>query len=754
MKLARSPARRLASAITAGGGMTLIQQAIATLRRLASSPAGIFTAGKGYLQTPGNLLTYSNDLTNAAWLKNGTAAAPSASVGNMPANNDYFYEVIPNQTTSTLLTVGAVLSGSGTVELSYFNTVDAAARGLLVVTLTATPTLYATNLTTAAATGTTYIRVGRVGASYTATSMTVGGMGTFLGTYTASQLLAMGGIPLTTTAAVPAVYTDAHVYTAGANGAAINSLLSNNYILSDGSTGYSAVDGPVGLVLDGAGSVGSELAPGTATAVGWSAINATVASVGGNIVATATVTGANAVQTYYDVTTVVGETYRVSELVSGYTATSMTSLRVRAMTTAFVLIAEDQLSGPDTAEFFFVATATTSRVVARLDATFTSGVSTFTLGSASVKQVTGIHATQATTANKPTVRRGLLNLQAQSNTIATTWTVNSGGVPTNAAAVGVDGVTSNASTLAVTSTSGSGVYSFITTVSGTTYTQAYLLKVVSGGPTSFKVGTDTISGVLIINPATMTITSPGAAITASSVAAAGNGYYLFACSWAATGVSTSSIIQGTGQACTMAVGGVGCFVGTLTAAQILDSGGIPLTTSAAASNPSAGRYSFGLDGGDSLTTSTPAFQIADDFAVIFAGTCNNKSVFPWAAGMASGASTHIGRMYFDNNGTVVAQYKNDAATDAYVVGPAFTEGVPLIATHSKRAGFCRTDVNNTLGTPVATPAGVFTVDRGAIGTILNGNCSVVVTVKGSLTEAELLTLKRFAASTLPNAPSF
>jgi hypothetical protein len=53
--------------------------------------------------------------------------------------------------------------------------------------------------------------------------------------------------------------TSAHVWLPGANGVNVASLPSNNYLLSAGSTGYSTVDGVVGLDLDGMGSLGSEL---------------------------------------------------------------------------------------------------------------------------------------------------------------------------------------------------------------------------------------------------------------------------------------------------------------------------------------------------------------------------------------------------------------------------------------------------------------------------------------------------------------
>jgi len=44
--------------------------------------------------------------------------------------------------------------------------------------------------------------------------------------------------------------TNAHVWLPGANGVSVASLPSNNYLLSDGSTGYSTVDGVDGLVKD------------------------------------------------------------------------------------------------------------------------------------------------------------------------------------------------------------------------------------------------------------------------------------------------------------------------------------------------------------------------------------------------------------------------------------------------------------------------------------------------------------------------
>jgi hypothetical protein len=199
------------------------------------------------------------------------------------------------------------------------------------------------------------------------------------------------------------------------------------------------------------------------------------------------------------------------------------------------------------------------------------------------------------------------------------------------------------------------------------------------------------------------------------------------------------------------------FQGTLTASQILSEGGIPLTTAAAASNPSAGRYSWGLDGGDSLVISQAAYGISDNFAVFAAATCNNKAAYPFpisAAKSESGNFPIIAGVYFDAAGFASALYRTDAGVDSFYIGPAFTDSTPCVLTHTKQSGFCRTDVNNTLGTPIAAPSGTYTVNQGNIGAALNGTIAQVVVVKGSLTESEILMLKRFTISAIPNGPQF
>ena len=143
-----------------------------------------------------NLLTWSNDFTNAAWFAQGATASKSGSNLLVQATGDQVFH-------NTTLPIGPstlafILSGSGTIALFGFNATDSY-LGTTHVTLTATPTLYVANFTSTAVNTTVYF--GRRDVSDTATTITFGGGGLFEGTYTAAQILAQGGIPLTTTVA-------------------------------------------------------------------------------------------------------------------------------------------------------------------------------------------------------------------------------------------------------------------------------------------------------------------------------------------------------------------------------------------------------------------------------------------------------------------------------------------------------------------------------------------------------------------------
>jgi hypothetical protein len=106
-------------------------------------------------------------------------------------------------------------------------------------------------------------------------------------------------------------------------------------------------------------------------------------------------------------------------------------------------------------------------------------------------------------------------------------------------------------------------------------------------------------------------------------------------------------------------------------------------------------------------------------------------------------------MYADSpewGGKLVVAYTNDAGTTTAAITSAYIAGSDVVFTSTKQGGFCRADMDMVQGTPVAAPAGVFTVGNGSIGGVIAGGVGAIVSVKGSVSSADLITLKRFVAS--------
>jgi hypothetical protein len=180
--------------------------------------------------------------------------------------------------------------------------------------------------------------------------------------------------------------TDAHVYLPGIG--VINGLTAGNYLDSAGTTA-ATVDNPVGLVLDAAGSVGSEIKSiGTLSQLGVSTAST------------------------YNTTTGVGTATRVdatnqSSVVFSVTADKLHRFEITNTGAASVLIRNDSAGGAllltvtaGTSVISYISSAAGRFVIA---AAVNGQSISFTVNS--VKEVTGIHAIQSTTANKPVLRR-------------------------------------------------------------------------------------------------------------------------------------------------------------------------------------------------------------------------------------------------------------------------------------------------------------------------------------------------------------
>lgn len=183
--------------------------------------------------------------------------------------------------------------------------------------------------------------------------------------------------------------TDAHIYIPGVG--MLNGLQAGNYIHSNG-TEPGEVDQPVGLVLDAAGGLGVELVtdPSFDTPAAW-ATQAGWSVTGGNLVASSVAQFSNAQQSK---TLVQGKTYVVS-----LTCTSTTG-------GVYYIVRSDATNGPNwtgvgTNQFIYTHGAGSSNLyVATQKASFSA-----TFSEISIREVTGIHASQPTTSNKCILRQ-------------------------------------------------------------------------------------------------------------------------------------------------------------------------------------------------------------------------------------------------------------------------------------------------------------------------------------------------------------
>jgi len=181
--------------------------------------------------------------------------------------------------------------------------------------------------------------------------------------------------------------TDAHVYLPGIG--ALNGLTAGNYLDSAGTTA-ATVDNPVGLVLDGAGGLGVQL---ISTPTSWSTGTGISVNTGASSVAFSGVQGAYAVSIISSASVATNSTYAVSFTVS----VTQGAVQVKVGTT------DKYYSVGGTYTYYIVASGT--GVVLVQDQGYNGSRFIGTVSNISVKEVTGIHASQATTANKPILRQ-------------------------------------------------------------------------------------------------------------------------------------------------------------------------------------------------------------------------------------------------------------------------------------------------------------------------------------------------------------
>ena len=547
------------------------------------------------------------------------------------------------------------------------------------------------------------------------------------------------GIPL-----LRSLGSNAHVWLPGASGVSVASLASNNYLLSTGETGFSGVDAVVGLDIDAMGSAGTTelIVNGDfATDTGWTKGAGTTISGGsanfaasvGYVLYNAAVSGM-AAGGVYDVT------FTVSNYVSG-------SIRAYlGVTAAFGTTVS--ANGTYTQRFGPVAGA---EVGLNSASAFTGSIDNF-----SVKAVTGIHLTQATTANKPLVRRGAYNLIAMSEALSTApWSADNITI-TDAQAANAGGQLTLCKVLANASVGANIVQSF--TSPSTALTMRFLCRMgnIATRGNRFSLYNGSTASELArftINYSTGAIAhSIGSGATATDL---GGGL------WEVKLTQTTGIIAG------HAIFVYGGYIGnTATAGDFAYIGEYHVeagtsfttytpTTTTAASNPTSGKYWWSFDGSnDSLLSGN--LGITNACTIVIAGRVNSLSAIQYLFGEAINGV----QVYINIDGSL--SFGKVAIADILVSSAGqIVAGVPFVITVRLSGG---TAVFRLNGVQIATGATAYTFSAttGArIGTSFNGTSypiggaiGWVVPLPVALSDADCLTVERLVGTQFPGMATF
>ena len=518
--------------------------------------------------------------------------------------------------------------------------------------------------------------------------------------------------------------TDAHLWLPGVG--TLSGLTTGNYLESTGNT-LGTVDNPTGLVLDALGTVGSELVTngaGTNTDL-WVPTQSTVVSVGGEFVVTAT--GSSA-QINQGVSFVAGKSYVVTAIARCGTVVGPVYVGINGIG------GQPVSATSNTPTRYQFTAASTGSMNVQVAVSGASAGQTFYVSSISVREVTGIHLTQGTTANKPVLRRGLTNLLTYSSDFTNAaWGKTNTSVTANSATA-PDG-TMTASVLTYSTQFGHLLSSY-SPASGLPFTAAFWARTQSG--------TRTLSTYDNLgNPLGSTVVTTTWTLHVVNFTLASSTAIVFLQDRAASGFQPIELWRNA------------IFQGTLTASQIIAAGGIPVTTTAAASNPDAGKYSWAFDGSnDSLLTGN--LGITNACTIVIAGRLDSL-------GSTTGffVEDTLGiQLYANTSGSIKI---NKAGIVNILNSPAATvvAGVPLVVTLRISAGVVVIRKNGVEIASVAY-AGTFEATTGArIGNYFNGVSAPLPGVIGSvialpvaLTDAECLLVERMAASQFPSGPVF
>ena len=869
-------------------GLTAIQQGVALLRRLGDR-ASVFVPGVGQPVGPVNLLLYSNSIANAAWSKVGATATDGAldpwggstasTVTDPAATNGYISQTVTDPSPGgKTYTFGFWLKAGTKPGLIRARIMDSTLTfgGQQDITPQASWTFYALTVTFAAGSPANVRAVLDPLDNTTAGNYYICSTGLFLGAYTDSQLLALGGIPTTTSAPSAASYLP------WVNGASLSPTggvqsigpeLVTNGTFSSGSTGWILGQPTGGVVQVESGGVRIRVTDGTLAYVTAEGLSLSIGStyritftirgyVSGRLAVTTdgssyAYLSASAAGTYtFDtlitslgvlqfkrpggencdlvlddvscklLTTTPSSAWLADYVESGattvgavdgpvgflsdgmgvvgpalarsglglngntdngdgtFTALASTGNAIRIyfglgdlVQGASYLITLNILSpGTITADWCDVtSSATVLPVTPGRSVTFISSRSSYDSTyrfldvlsnsgnvrfSYSVQQITGRHATQVTGANKPVLRRGVVN-QLLYSTLA--GTLGAGQTPNFWSATGNSGATPLTITndgpggtfavgIRITPSAGlQGLQRSANAIDGILVGVPYTIGCYMRVPTGLTAAALTLytgSGV----PATPTV------VSAATLAAQPKDTWVLQ-----TAVITFATIPSILAFCANGASGTGLDIacpfvipGAFTTAQIQQCGGAALTTGLAVSSAS-GNFGIECDGAKYLSLPSVPFQMGDDHTVIAGCRGDSSSADRTAFGIRSSvASTPVvGQLGFAS-GAPDAVWRGD---DGFLYRATSAGGAQLgqylVLALRKQATAGALFINGASAASVAVPSGTTTVNtatlggvlaNGSAGNLLVGMLYAIVVVKGALSDAEFLVLRRFVGA--------
>ena len=513
--------------------------------------------------------------------------------------------------------------------------------------------------------------------------------------------------------------SNAHLWLPGVG--TLNGLTTGNYLESSGNT-LATVDNPTGLVLDALGTVGVELAAVMNGDAGWT-------NTGGGVYSFVQ-PGTGGRNLYNNTTAVssVGKIYKIVCDVVGVGFVAKYGLQTKTLTVGhndFIIVA------PGVNTFEINATSVTTGSVSAI----------------SVREVTGIHLTQGTTANKPLLRRGLVNLLMYSGDFTTVyWSLVAGATRSTVVGAGPDG---SAAIRMQTAAIADGLRQYQTTVAAG-YTGAVLIKSNNGSTQTLNLryfnNTEQLSTPI-------TVTTEWQVLAAPVTATAGGNFQFDIQSSVTTPVVDVLISRAL------------LTPGTYTAAQILAAGGIPVTTTAAGSNPDAGKYSWAFDGSnDSLALGSVPFQMGDDHCVIAGGSVNTTATVKTLFAQRSTASMTpiVASLVIDSANKPACGWRNDANTLVVLTSDTAVSGSFVVANRKVGDdkslfvnGVLKGNSSTALGGPTTiTSAAIGVAPQGTPDSYMNGSTGPVLAIKGTVSDSDLLMYERLIAALTPNGPVF